>query len=189
MIHMAEMGELVKDYVVLQIGSQEEQSPVQGYGAFARTGTPPSLLVAHPNLSDLLPRMFGEVMNARREPILGQRAKQREQLFLLWNGKIYAEMKFPLSLCRPRHSPRPTMGVDEHGTSFVFQENFSTFHEILFQRRIRPRFGKLALKPFRIGLDEGKSVAQQERELRTKADQLGVNVVSVYREDEDETVA
>jgi len=37
--------------------------------------------------------------------------------------------------------------------------------------------------------DEGKSVAQQERELRTKADQLGVNVVSVYREDEDEAVA
>ena len=32
--------------------------------------------------------------------------------------------------------------------------------------------------------DEGKSVAQQERELRTKADQLGVNVVSVYREDD-----
>ena len=33
--------------------------------------------------------------------------------------------------------------------------------------------------------DDGKSVAQQERELRTKADQLGVNVVSVYREDGD----
>ncbi len=32
--------------------------------------------------------------------------------------------------------------------------------------------------------DDGKSVAQQERELRTKADQLGVNVVSVYREDD-----
>jgi len=37
--------------------------------------------------------------------------------------------------------------------------------------------------------DEGKSVGQQERELRTKANQLGVNVVSVYREDEDEAVA
>jgi len=33
--------------------------------------------------------------------------------------------------------------------------------------------------------DDRKSVAQQERELRTKADQLGVNVVSVYREDGD----
>ena len=32
--------------------------------------------------------------------------------------------------------------------------------------------------------DDGKSVAQQERELRTKADQLGVTVVSVYREDD-----
>jgi len=37
--------------------------------------------------------------------------------------------------------------------------------------------------------DDGKSVAQQERELRTTADRLGVNVVSVYREDEDEAVA
>ena len=37
--------------------------------------------------------------------------------------------------------------------------------------------------------DGGKSVRQQERELRTMADQLGVNVVSIYREDEDEAVA
>ena len=37
--------------------------------------------------------------------------------------------------------------------------------------------------------DDGKSAARQERELRTMADQLGVNVVSVYREDEDEAVA
>ena len=33
--------------------------------------------------------------------------------------------------------------------------------------------------------DDGKSVGQQERELRTKADQLGVNVIRVYREDGD----
>lgn len=32
--------------------------------------------------------------------------------------------------------------------------------------------------------DEGKSVAQQERELRTKADQLGVDVVAIFREDD-----
>ena len=32
--------------------------------------------------------------------------------------------------------------------------------------------------------DHGKSAARQERELRTKADQLVVIVVSVYREDD-----
>ena len=37
--------------------------------------------------------------------------------------------------------------------------------------------------------DDGKSAARQERELCTMADQLAVNVVSVYSEDEDETVA
>ena len=31
--------------------------------------------------------------------------------------------------------------------------------------------------------DEGKCVGQQERSLRNKADQLGVNIVSVYREE------
>ena len=32
--------------------------------------------------------------------------------------------------------------------------------------------------------DDGKSVGQQERELRTKADQLIINVISVCCEDE-----
>ena len=32
--------------------------------------------------------------------------------------------------------------------------------------------------------DDGKSVAAQERQLRTKAEQLGINIATVYREDD-----
>ena len=37
--------------------------------------------------------------------------------------------------------------------------------------------------------DDGKSVGQQERTLRSKAEDLAINIVAVYGEDEDETVA
>ena len=37
--------------------------------------------------------------------------------------------------------------------------------------------------------DDGKSVAQQERTLRNKAEDLSINIVAVYCEDEDEAVA
>ena len=36
--------------------------------------------------------------------------------------------------------------------------------------------------------DDGKSVGQQERTLRNKAEDLAINIVAVYREDEDEAV-
>ena len=36
--------------------------------------------------------------------------------------------------------------------------------------------------------DDSKSVAQQERTLRNKAEDLDINIVAVYREDEDEVV-
>ena len=32
--------------------------------------------------------------------------------------------------------------------------------------------------------DDGKSVAAQERQLRTKAEQLGIDIAAVYREDD-----
>ena len=32
--------------------------------------------------------------------------------------------------------------------------------------------------------DDGKSVASQERQLRTKAEQLGIDIAAVYREDD-----
>ena len=37
--------------------------------------------------------------------------------------------------------------------------------------------------------EAGKSVGQQERTLRNKAEDLAINIVAVYREDEDEAVA
>ena len=37
--------------------------------------------------------------------------------------------------------------------------------------------------------DDGKSVGQQERTLRNKAEDLAINIVAVYGEDEDEGVA
>ena len=37
--------------------------------------------------------------------------------------------------------------------------------------------------------DDGKSVGQQERTLRNKAEDLDINIIAVYREDEDEAVA
>jgi len=37
--------------------------------------------------------------------------------------------------------------------------------------------------------DDGKSVDQQERTLRNKAEDLDINIVAVYREDEDEALA
>jgi hypothetical protein len=37
--------------------------------------------------------------------------------------------------------------------------------------------------------DDGKSVGQQERTLRNKAEDLDINIVAVYREDEDEAGA
>ena len=37
--------------------------------------------------------------------------------------------------------------------------------------------------------DDGKSVGQQERTLRDKADDLSINIVAVYRDYEDEAVA
>ena len=36
--------------------------------------------------------------------------------------------------------------------------------------------------------DDGKSVGQQERTLRDKADDLSINIVAVYRDYEDEAV-
>ena len=37
--------------------------------------------------------------------------------------------------------------------------------------------------------DDGKSVDQQERTLRNKAEDLDINIVAVYRDYEDEAVA
>jgi DNA invertase Pin-like site-specific DNA recombinase len=37
--------------------------------------------------------------------------------------------------------------------------------------------------------NDGKSVGQQERTLRNKAEDLDINIVAVYREDEDEAGA
>ena len=37
--------------------------------------------------------------------------------------------------------------------------------------------------------DDGKSVGQQERTLRNKAEDLTINIVAVYRDYEDEAVA
>ena len=68
-------------------------------------------------------------------------------------------MKFALGLRRPRSSTRSGIQAHEHGTGFVVQGNFSSFAEILFQRRVRPGFGKLAFEPFRIGSDEVNALA------------------------------
>ena len=37
--------------------------------------------------------------------------------------------------------------------------------------------------------DDGKFVGQQERTLRNNAEDLAINIVAVYRDDEDEAVA
>ena len=37
--------------------------------------------------------------------------------------------------------------------------------------------------------ERGKSVGQQERTLRNKVEDLAINIVAVYREDEDEAMA
>ena len=109
MIHVTKVSEFVKNDVVLQVDSQKEQPPVQGYGALGGARTPTALLVAHSNFPDFLSGEFGKIMNSRRQPILSQGAQQREQLFFLWSGRIEAEMELAFCLRRPRHPSRTSI--------------------------------------------------------------------------------